>query len=334
MGAGITGTDEVFSVRQQMWHGLGTVLPEYPTREEAQALVLPWEPIEEKTYRRVPFVTPTGEMGHTFEEIPGQSLRVRSDNSAVLGTVNDTLGLVTNGELFDIAEAVEGLAKGEVRFETGGSLYGGSKVWLLLALVDPIVVPGDPNGTTIQYYGLQNDHSGGGSLRGQATSVRIVCANTSQMADLDAAARGTEFTFRHTLNVKDRIEDAKVALAGWRESVRAFRLYSEHMMSVPVTRAQRELFVTEFVPMPPPHAVSDRVVGNVEAARDAIRDILAGPTCEGINDTAYGLVQAAVEYRNHVQKARSTETRFKRTYLDRDQITSDAVALARQVALV
>ena len=32
----ITTTDNLFSVRQATWHGLGAILPEHPTREEAQ----------------------------------------------------------------------------------------------------------------------------------------------------------------------------------------------------------------------------------------------------------------------------------------------------------
>src|SRR3546814_11961082 len=34
----ITATDNLFSVREMPWHGLGTVLSEYPTRDEAKAI--------------------------------------------------------------------------------------------------------------------------------------------------------------------------------------------------------------------------------------------------------------------------------------------------------
>jgi hypothetical protein len=153
------------------------------------------------------------------------------------------------------------------------------------------------------------------------------------MADLEAKARGTEFTFRHSKNIGERIEEAKAALAGWREGIEAWRRQSEHLLTVKVRPDQRELFIAEFVPMPIEGLVSDRVVTNVNEARAAIRSILAGPTSEGINDTAYGLVQAAVEYSQHYRKAQSKESRFKRAYLDRDRLTVDAVELAQEVAL-
>src|SRR5699024_236789 len=107
----------------------------------------------------------------------------------------------------------------DVMVESGGSLKGGRLVWLLLRLKDPLVIEGDPRGATMAYYALQNSHDVSGAFRGQATSTRIVCANTSQMADMDARARGTECVFRHTRNVADRIEQARTALAGWRNAL-------------------------------------------------------------------------------------------------------------------
>src|SRR3546814_7667054 len=44
----ITSTDNMFSVREMPWHGLGKVLSEYPTREEAKSIAHPWEPRSEE----------------------------------------------------------------------------------------------------------------------------------------------------------------------------------------------------------------------------------------------------------------------------------------------
>jgi phage/plasmid-like protein (TIGR03299 family) len=216
-------------------------------------------------------------------------------------------------------------------YETGGSLKGGRKVWLLLRLRDPIVVAGDSRTATIPYYSLQNSHDGSGSFRGQATLTRIVCDNTAQQADIDSEARGTSFEFHHTKNIRVRVEQAQQALAGWRESLLRWQEKSEAMAREPVTGYQRELFITRFIPMPPPHSISDIVVQNVTVARRQLTEILDGPTCEGIAYSSYGLVAASVEYLNHVRRAQSNESRFKRAYLDRNTITADAVRIAREV---
>lgn len=332
MAHNITATDNVFSVRQPMWHGLGTVLTDYPTRAEAQKIAHPWEPITEPLFRRVPVLTDDGQLTERFDEVEDRVALVRDDTNELIGTVSHSLEVVSNSDLYDIAEALQGGSPDKVRFETGGSLFGGRKVWLLLRLDEPLVLKGDPNGTTIPYYALQNSHDGTGAFRGQATMTRIVCDNTAHMADLDAEARGTEFVFRHTKSIRDRVEEAKQALAGWRESVEAWRRITDHLLTVKVTPKQRDLFLAEFVPMPVQGLVSDRVVANVEKARDDIRAILNGPTCEGVALTAYGLVQASVEYGQHVRRANTAETRFKRAYLDRDRLTADAVDLAQAVA--
>ena len=343
MGHEITDRDGLFTVRRPAWHNLGRVLADYPTREQAKAIAHPWEPVTEPLYRAVPRIVtqrPDGtplevpDLVTVYEPVETHRAVVRSDSGDTLGVISDTLAenLVSNEELYDIAEAIEGEADGSVMFETGGSLKGGAKVWLLIRLRDPLVIPRAEHGGVIPYYALQNAHDGSASFRGQATMTMIVCDNTAQMADLDAQARGTEFVFRHTGNVREKIEDAKFALTGWRDSVQRFRLLSEHLVDVRVTPKHRDLFVERFIPMPPPHTVSERVVANVTEAQDTLRGILNGPTCVGIEDTAYGLVQASVEYLNHYRKARSPESRFQRAYLDRSRIVADAVELAQEVA--
>ena len=333
MAHNITDRDGIFTVRQPAWHGLGTVLEDYPTVEEAKALVHPWEPVSEPLYRQVPIVGEDGTLSTVFEPVENFVLNARSDDGYPLGVVSDTYTPVTNQEMYDIAEVIEGVDKGQVQLETGGSLFGGKKVWLLLRLREPISVKGDPQGATIAYYALQNAHDGSSSFRGQGTNVRVVCDNTSRAADLDAAARGTEFTFHHTKNIGDKIEDAKQALAGWRESVQQWRLVNEELISMKISDAQAREFAELFIPMPPARATSDRVIDNVVTARDELLSILNGPTCEGIGRTAYGLVQSASEYHQHIRAARSLESRFRRAYLEPQRILTDAVEIAKGVAL-
>ena len=67
--------------------------------------------------------------------------------------------------------------------------------------------------------------------------------------------------------------------------------------------------------MPPQGLVTDRVARNVEEARNALRLLFQSTTNEQIAGTAYGLVQAAGEYLDHVRTARSWETRLNRTLI-------------------
>lgn len=329
-----TSRDGMFTVRKPSWHGLETaVLPDHPTREVAKSIAHPWEPITEPVYRKVVKVTETGHPYGTYEQVEGFNAVVRSDINTTIGVVSDTYEPVTNAEMYDIAEAIEGNEPDSVKYETGGSLKGGRKVWLLLRLAEPLVVPGDPNGATIPYYALQNALDGSGCFRGQCTMTRIVCDNTALAADLDARARGMEFAFRHTKNVRERIEEAKQALANWRAAITVWHEFSLGMIDLRLDQHQQMLFVEQFIPMPATHTVSDRVASNVIEARERLTSILRGPTCEGIDLTAYGLVQASIEYVQHERRARNAESQFKRAYLDHARVTEDAVRIAREVAL-
>jgi phage/plasmid-like protein (TIGR03299 family) len=328
----VTERDGLFTVREPAWHGIGEVLTDYPTREEAQKIAHGWEPVQEPLFRKQVRVDPTGTPIEVYEEVPGWLLNARSDNDDAIGVVSSTYTPVTNSELYDIAEAIEGQAKGSVRFETGGSLKGGRKVWLLVRLNEPVYVNGDPNGAVIPYYALQNAHDGSGSFRGQATMTRIVCDNTAQMADLDAAARGTEFVFRHTSSIRERIEDAKEALARWRMAVTVWRDTSQRLMDLRLTSEQVDRFVHEFVPDAPPHMASKRVQTNIDNARGTLFDIINGETCADIGHTGYGMVQAAIEYGQHYRAARTQESRFRRSYLRESDLTRDAVELAYAIA--
>lgn len=334
MAHNITERDGVFSVREPMWHGLGTVLDAHPTRDEAQKLVHNWEPISEPLYRKVPVIHEDGSLETSFEEVEGWRGNCRSDNNGLLGVTTDTYELVSNAEMYDIAEAIEGEADGSVMYETGGSLKGGAKVWLLIRLRDHLEIPGDPNGAIIPYYALQNSHDGLGSFRGQATMTRIVCDNTAQMADFDSRNRGTQLVFRHTSSINERIDEAKMALSGWRDSLVDYQDMAQALLATGITSDQRREFIERFIPMPSENISSQFVRRNVEKAHQQFGAILQSPTTVGIEHTAYGLLSAGVEYLNHERKAHSQESRFKRSYLDRDKLTSHLTKLVREVAHV
>lgn len=339
MSHNITDTDTVISVRDAGWHGLAKVLDDYVTPEEARKQALDFEPITAPLYRAVPIIGENGPETKYVEVDEVQAVE-RSDNGAFLGAVGKDYTPITNKELTEVAEAVEGIASGDVRVETAGSLKGGRKVWMLLRLQEPIAVKGDPNGATIPYFALQNNHDGYGSFRGQALFTRIICDNTAQAADLEAEKRGTEFTFRHTAGIKDRVEEAKGALAMWRESVEKWNVLMNSLVDLKVTKKQQQLFVDQWQPLRLPEGltVSDRVMNNIEEARGEFKAIMQGVTADGINGTAYGLVQAAIEFQQHVRGVRGAdetaraESRFKRAYLDRDALTTVAVKLAQEVA--
>ena len=109
-----------FSVRVPMWHGLGTVLDDYPTdwTDARKKAGLEWEPR---------LVLPYQQRGEDFVPVTTHRLVERDDNHEVLGIVSDQYSLISHKQMGEIVEAILG-ADINVRFETAGSIKNGAAV--------------------------------------------------------------------------------------------------------------------------------------------------------------------------------------------------------------
>jgi phage/plasmid-like protein (TIGR03299 family) len=228
----------------------------------------------------------------------------------------------------EIVEAV--LAQPNVKWETAGVLDGGRSVWCLALLDEPVELPGDDS-PTLPYLAITNRHDGTAACALRATAVRIVCANTFRAAELEGERTGATFSFIHKASWRNRIEEARQAVTGARTEMRRYIELADELLAITVTPRQRELFVTEFIPMPPQGLVTDRVARNVDEARNALRLLFQSTTNEQIAGAAYGLGQAAGEYLDHVRTARSWETRLNRTLMRPEPLKHRALSLVREI---
>jgi phage/plasmid-like protein (TIGR03299 family) len=328
--------DTGMCVRRPSWHGLENLLAEAPaTWEEARtAAGLDWEPIKVPAFAfrgidadgQAVSRPGDGVVGDFFEE-PDHERVIRSDTGSTLAIAKGSYQIISHA---DMGEMMDALTTVGFRYETAGSTHEGRRVWSLAYLDEPMTLPGDFT-PTVPYMALTNAHDGSGACRAQYTSVRVVCANTWQMAEAQADRTGQVFTFRHTKNWRDKVEDARMALTGLRESQAEYLGMMEHLLGVRVTDAQATMFIREFVPMPPDGLISARVARNVEEARGALRTILASDTTAPVAGTAYGLVQAAGEYLDHVRGYRNRDTYLGRTLLRPEPLKFKALSLVREV---
>jgi hypothetical protein len=163
--------------------------------------------------------------------------------------------------------------------------------------------------------------------------VRVVCWNTYRAAELQGERSGQQYTFRHVGDVRDRVEDAKLAIRGVRTAQAEWVALAEQLAGFKVDAKAVANFVTSFIPEPVEAIVSDRVRANVVAARAALTTIITDePTCDGHRGTALGLVDGAVEYLDHVRAFRSRDTLMNRTLLRPEPMKSKLVALAMAAA--
>jgi len=268
--------DQGFFVREPAWHGLGIVLDDYPSREEAMSLAgHNWDVVERAIAhaRRNPA---TGELG--WKELPGYVEHFRSDNGNTLRVGADSFERISNAVAYDVAEL---LFEQGFQYETGITLDGGKTCAITLALNEPIQIPGDDS-VVVPYGCLSWAHDGSASLKVRSGTIRQVCANTVAASEAEGKKLGTDFTFRHTKNVHDRIEDAKAAIKGTRKALDVYRELATELGEIQVTPQQRDLFVSTIIGdkgdlLSLSAATSTRVKNNLEAERGEARERVLRP---------------------------------------------------------
>lgn len=343
--------DTGFSVRQPMWHGQGLILDDYPTDwNDARAKAgLLWEPRAVPAFRFVAATdyalsgpdgwsewssqfdadavtfTPTG----VFVPLVDHKLIERDDTGHVFGPVGDAFELVMHSEMGEIIDAILGQAN--VKFETAGSVRLGAAVWALVYLDEPYTTAGDDS-ETYPFLAVLNAHDGSGACKAVATQVRVVCWNTWNQASAEGDRTGRQFTFRHTAGVHDRIEEAKAALAGIRDDVKEWDALSTELFGMKADDVAFNHYLADFIPEPPAEIVSTRVRNNVDTARKMFRELyFDSVTNDSHRGTALGLVDASIEYLDHVRGYRSQDTLMGRTLLRPEPLKVKAVKLAREV---
>lgn len=294
--------EDGFSVREPMWHGLGVTLEDYPSREEAFPVSG-----QDWTVEKAPLFTFEGS---PLAEVDGYFGALRSDTRELLAVHQDSYEVLQNSEGWDLAEAIVDQDQA-LRFETAGVLKGGRVCWVLLK-DEPFQVDGDDS-KTIPYMLVSWAHDGTAAMVATATNIRVVCWNTLSFA-LEGGKQ--QLKFRHTRNVRDRIEDAKRAVSRMRENTLRYRNLARALAKSPVDSYDIRDFTREFLPIP--FDAKPAVLARVQNNRDELNRILTGATTVNADSgayTAYDLLQAGVEYLDYSKAARSDETRFNRTFL-------------------
>ena len=322
--------ERMFAVRQPTWHGLEELLQEPPSIEVAPALAgHAFKVNREPLYRQV--IQPDGTALYSlYEEV---ELNVRDDTGLVLDAVPAERVEIQPQEMWDLIEWMLQHVP-NLQLETAGTLNQGKNIWALLKRDQPLTVKGDPQGDTLPFLCLQNGYVKDQAFRLQQIFTRVVCWNTSQLADVEAERNNFNYSLHHTQNLWERIEEVKDALLQWEAETLAWQAAKEHMATVKVTPAQTSWFVDEFLPMPHVALTSERVKENVELARIELISEMFSERGTGLEHTALGLFEAASSWNEHIRKAQTPQSRFKRAVLSRDSVLTSARELALASASV
>lgn len=300
-----------FSVRQPAWHGLATVIDDFPTdiaaaRELAGAT---WEIAEEHPrYSRL-----TDDGVQTVEEVNWKRL-FRTDTYATLGYARKTNEVIPVQDFFETLGVVTG-AKDKIKIETAMVLDEGRKLAALAYHQDGYHIPGDPS-PTMRYFTLIGKTDGSGAYKIGPTNVRVICANTANAAELEGRRSGNWFSIWHTRNWRDRRTEIAAAVQGSEIQHFKYQQLCEELTGISANTAQTEKFIEMYFPLPVGDADDDSrgqkiMRKNMEAKRDEMRFLTMSPTNEPIMGSAYGLLQLATEWSDHYRPFRSDENKMR-----------------------
>lgn len=299
MGHGITNSDRYGEVRkngQRAWHGLGLEIEEGLTCQEGfEKIGLGW---------RTLLAPMTADIGPAWSvPVTGYMAHVRADDHAVLGIVSDRYKPFENMDLARFADALAG-ADGGVTIETGGSLYGGRRVFALVKL--PEVVRATAEDVLDMYVLLSNGHGGFAAWAVYPTGIRVCCANTLRWSERDI---GKGIKFRHTGDFDEKVKQARLALGIARRETEKFQeqvsmLVRTNMAPAAVEKYMHETWEKCFGRINPESMEKDEVEKLTAKKNATVDEWMANfrnerQTMKGIEGTAWAAYNAVSEWHDH-----------------------------------
>jgi phage/plasmid-like protein (TIGR03299 family) len=292
----VNGQTAFASLREPAWHGLGTVF----TEEVSTTQMLELAHLDNWNVRLEDVEIPSG-----FESDKSYSFVVRdnpftSDQKDILGVVGERYVPLQNEALFEFADNI--LDAGG-RWETAGSIKNGRVVFGSLALERETVL--DPNGVSdkVNTYLLVNtSHDGSIAIQASITPVRVVCANTLNLA-LGRGNRGVKqsFKIRHTQTANGKVQAAREALGLANAYMDEFDKLAQAMIQTEISKAKFDEIVALAYPAPKDENAKASVTKH-NSKIDLINEIYVGDYNNTIAGTAWGAFNALTErldwYRN------------------------------------
>ena len=282
MPAGLKKNDNMFSVREKPWHGMGVVLDSKPKgiEDAIEKAGLDWDVVQ------VPVEMQKLDSNERVA-VPGQFVNVRSDDGTPLGIVSEKYRVLQNRDAFSFLSNLIGT---DMEFETAGSLSGGKQVWVMATLPDYIEVGGD---ATKPYVFVGNSHDGYRAVTAATSMIRIVCQNTYTAAINGAK---TKYSITHIGDPHGRLVEARNVLGLTVNYAKQFKAFGDKLASEKMTERQLKNVLEKLYPTSDP-SLSDRKLENRKDAHAFIQHLFTeGKTVGNAPGTRWCGLNAITEF--------------------------------------
>lgn len=286
----VNGQTAFASLREPAWHGLGTVFSEEVTTAEMLKLAH----LDNWNVRLEDVTIPEGFASDKSFSFVTRTNPFNPEQNDVLGVVGERYVPLQNEDLFDFGDL---MLDGGGRWETAGSIKGGRQVFGSLALERETIL--DPNGVSDKvntYLLINTSHDGSVAIQASITPVRVVCANTLNLAL--SSLKGNKgikqsFKIRHTQTASGKVAQAREALGLANVYMDKFDELAKKMIETEITKAKFDEIVALAYPAPEKDAKGSFKKYNDKM--DLIQSIYVGEYNNTISGTAWGAFNALTE---------------------------------------
>lgn len=292
--------------QERAWHGLGQVVENAMTSEEAiKNANLDYEVFKANIYPKI-----DGDYG---KEIPERFATIRKDTNDFLGIVSNRYEIVQNKDAFGFFDAI--IDSKEAVFETAGALGNGERIFVTAKLPDDILVNGEPCN---KYLILTNSHDGSSSIIAGFTTIRIVCNNTLQAA---LGGLSNKVSIQHKLGAKEKLSEAhKVMGMASKYMLEVEEIFNEFSKKQ-VNDEQLKDYIQKVMMPDTKHLQSkeekEELSTRFKNQCDAIYEFaLSHPTqvTNAAKGTLWGAYNSISGYYNYLHKFKTQEDKFKSQY--------------------
>lgn len=296
----INGTASFASFRTPAWHRLGEVFTDEVTTAEMlqRSRCANWD------IRLEDVPVPEG-----FESDKNYFFVTRQNpvlpQRDILGVVGERYHVLQNEQLFEFGDALLDFGG---RWETAGSIKGGRVVFGSLALERETVIDASGVADKVNTYLLVNtSHDGSLSIQASVTPVRVVCANTLNMAiGKGRSSVKQTFKIRHTQTAQGKVQAAREALGLVNTYMDEFDKMAEELYQSEITKAEFDKIVSTVYPMPDKDTKG--ALKKWETKMDVIESIYGSNTTNMIAGTKWGVFNAMTERLDWFRSARGGNT--------------------------
>jgi phage/plasmid-like protein (TIGR03299 family) len=284
------GAASFASFREPAWHGLGTVFME----EKNTAEMLAAANLNNWNVRLVDVEIPNTLTSDKSYQYVVRTNPTNNNQTDVLGVVGERYVPLQNEDLFAFGDNI---LDGGGRWETAGSIKGGRVVFGSLALERETVL--DPSGVSDKvktYLLINTSHDGSIAIQASITPVRVVCANTLNLALGSKRGKNAvkqSFKIRHTQSATGRVQIARETLGLANKYMDAFDLMAKTMIEKEITAQQFNDIVLAVYPKP--EGEKKIALTKWQNKIDLINDIYTGEFNGMIANTAWGAMNALTE---------------------------------------